>query len=86
LSEYKTLWDVNDILRSFDLENNHENLKEQEANPFENFLHCMGYYKHLSYNTAGSTMSTNVYQTYDPQYCIQSKLGLNTTKKTGHYQ
>jgi transposase InsO family protein len=29
---------VNDILRSFDLENNHENLKEQEDNPFDYFL------------------------------------------------
>jgi hypothetical protein len=29
---------VNDILRSFDLENNHEILKEQEDNPFDYFL------------------------------------------------
>jgi hypothetical protein len=29
---------VNDILRSFDLENNHENLEEQEDNPFDYFL------------------------------------------------
>jgi hypothetical protein len=26
---------VNDMLRSFDLENNHENLEEQEDNPFD---------------------------------------------------
>jgi hypothetical protein len=26
---------VNDILRSFDLENNHENLETQEDNPFD---------------------------------------------------
>jgi hypothetical protein len=29
---------VNDMLRSFDLENNHENLEEQEDNPFDHFL------------------------------------------------
>jgi hypothetical protein len=29
---------VNDILRSFDLENNHENLEEQEDNPFDYLL------------------------------------------------
>jgi hypothetical protein len=29
---------VNDMLRSFDLENNHENLEEQEDNPFGYFL------------------------------------------------
>jgi hypothetical protein len=26
---------VNDMLRSFDLENNHENLEEQEDKPFD---------------------------------------------------
>jgi hypothetical protein len=29
---------VNDMLRSFDLENNHENLEAQEDNPFDYFL------------------------------------------------
>jgi hypothetical protein len=29
---------VNDMLRSFDLENNHENLEEQEDYPFDYFL------------------------------------------------
>jgi hypothetical protein len=29
---------VNDMLRSFDLENNHENLGEQQDNPFDYFL------------------------------------------------
>jgi hypothetical protein len=29
---------VNFMLRSFDLENNHENLEEQEDNPFDYFL------------------------------------------------
>jgi hypothetical protein len=29
---------VNDMLISFDLENNHENLEEQEDNPFDYFL------------------------------------------------
>jgi hypothetical protein len=29
---------VNDMLRSFDLENNHENLEEQQDNPFDYFL------------------------------------------------
>jgi hypothetical protein len=30
--------DVNDMVRSFDLENNHENLETQEDNPFDYFL------------------------------------------------
>jgi hypothetical protein len=30
-------------------------------------------------------MSTCVWQRYDPQYCLQSKLGSNTKEKTGHY-
>jgi hypothetical protein len=40
LSEYTKLWAVNDMLRSFDLENeqNHENLEEQEDNPLDYFL------------------------------------------------
>jgi hypothetical protein len=29
---------VNDMLRLFDLENNHENLEEQEYIPFDSFL------------------------------------------------
>jgi hypothetical protein len=38
LSEYTKLWSVNDMLRSFDLEKNHENLENQEDNPFDYFL------------------------------------------------
>jgi hypothetical protein len=81
---------VIDILRSLDLENNHENLEEQEDNPFDYLLQSTawlpGYHMHLSHNTAGNTMSTCVWQRYDPQYCLQSKLGSNTKKKTGHYE
>jgi hypothetical protein len=36
LSEYTKKSVVNDMLRSFDLENNHENLEED--NPFDYFL------------------------------------------------
>jgi hypothetical protein len=32
------LTETNDMLRSFDFENNHENLEEQEDNPFDYFL------------------------------------------------
>jgi hypothetical protein len=63
---------VNDMLRSFDLENNHENIEEQEDYPFDYFLQSTallsGYQKHLSHSTAGNTMSTCVWQRYDPQY------------------
>jgi hypothetical protein len=38
LSKYTKLITVNDMLRSFDLENNHEHLEEQEDNPFDYFL------------------------------------------------
>jgi hypothetical protein len=72
------------------MENNHENLKEEEDNPFDCFLQSTAwlpsYQKHLSYNTAGNTMSIRVWQRYDPQYCLQIKLGLNTKEKTGHYK
>jgi hypothetical protein len=75
------------MLRSFDLEikRNHENLETQEVNPFDYFLQStawlIGYLKHLSYNTAGNIMSTCVWQRYDPQYCLQSKLGLKSKNK-----
>jgi hypothetical protein len=38
LSEYTKLYAVNDMLRSFDLESNHENLEQQEDNTFDYFL------------------------------------------------
>jgi hypothetical protein len=38
LSEYANLSNLNDMLRSFDLENDHENLEEQDHNPFDYFL------------------------------------------------
>jgi hypothetical protein len=82
LSEYTKLAIVNDMLRSFDLENNNENLEDLEDGPYDYFLQSTAllpsYEKHLSYNTAGNTMPTCVWQRYDPQYCLQSKLGLNT--------
>jgi hypothetical protein len=71
-------------------ENNHENLQEQEDNPFDYFLQSTAqlkrYQENLSYNTTGNTISTCVWQRYDPQYCLQSKLGLTTKKKTGHHK
>jgi hypothetical protein len=39
LSDYTKFLTVNDMLRSFDLENNHENLEHQEDNPFVYQLH-----------------------------------------------
>jgi hypothetical protein len=38
LSNNKKLCTVNDMFISFDLENNHEDLKEQGYNPFDYFL------------------------------------------------
>jgi hypothetical protein len=38
LNEYTKLWSVNDMLRSFDLENNHETIDKQEDNPFDYYL------------------------------------------------
>jgi hypothetical protein len=38
LSEYTKLYAADDVLRSFDLKNNHENLEEQDDNPFDYFL------------------------------------------------
>jgi hypothetical protein len=63
------------MLRSFDLQNDHENLEEQEDNPFDYFLQSApwlpSYYQHLSHNTAGNTMPTCVSQRYDPKYYLQ---------------
>jgi hypothetical protein len=38
LSKYTKFWSMNDILRSFDLESNHENLEEEQDNPFDYFF------------------------------------------------
>jgi hypothetical protein len=35
---------VNDMLRSFDLEANHQNLEEQEDNPFDYFLQSTAWF------------------------------------------
>jgi hypothetical protein len=57
---------VNKMLKSFDLENNQENLEQQEDNPFDCYLQATAwfpsYLKHLSHNTAGNTMPTCVWQ------------------------
>jgi hypothetical protein len=34
---------VNDMFRSFDLENNHQNLEEQKYDPFDDFNQLHGY-------------------------------------------
>jgi hypothetical protein len=64
LSEYTKFCIVNDMLKSFDLENNHENLKKQEDYQFDYFLQstaCLpNYFKNLSQKNAGNTMSTFV--------------------------
>jgi hypothetical protein len=51
------LWAFNDTLISFDLENNHETIEEQEYYPID----------HSSHKTAGNTMSNCVWQQYDAQ-------------------
>jgi hypothetical protein len=42
---------VNDMLRSFDLENNHENLEEQEDNQFDYFLQSTAWAIRSTYHT-----------------------------------
>jgi hypothetical protein len=51
LSEYTKLWIVNDMLRSFDLENNHENPEEKEDNPFDYFLQSTAWAIRSTYHT-----------------------------------
>jgi hypothetical protein len=51
LNEYTKLWSVNEMLRSFDLENNHENLEEQEDNPFDYFLQSTAWAIRSTYHT-----------------------------------
>jgi hypothetical protein len=43
LSEYTKFEADNDMLRSFDLENNHENLEKQENDPFDYFLESIAW-------------------------------------------
>jgi hypothetical protein len=54
------------MFRSFELENNHENLEEEEDNPFDYFLESTSwlprYQKHQLHNTAGNTMPTCVWK------------------------
>jgi hypothetical protein len=86
LSEYTMLYTINDMLRSFDLENNHENLEEQEDNPFNYFLQSTAWAIRSTYHTTtlqATPCPTCVWQRYDPQYCLQSKLGSNTKRKQG---
>jgi hypothetical protein len=56
---------VNDMIRSFDLGNNHENLEEQEDDPYDNFLQSAAWIirvlEHLSQNTAGNAISNCVW-------------------------
>jgi hypothetical protein len=63
------------MLRSFDLENIHENLEGDH--PFDSFQQSTAW-AIKKHNTAGNIMSTCVWQRYDSQYCLQSKLELNT--------
>jgi hypothetical protein len=42
---------VNDMLRSFDLENNHENLENKEDNPFDYFLQSTAWDIRSTYHT-----------------------------------
>jgi hypothetical protein len=45
------LFNVNDILRSFDLENNHENLETQTDNPFDYFFQSIAWVIRSTYHT-----------------------------------
>jgi hypothetical protein len=53
ISKDTKLHNVYDILRSFDLENenNHENLGEQEDNPFDYFLQSIAWAIRSTYHT-----------------------------------
>jgi hypothetical protein len=85
LSEYTNLHTVNDMLRSFELKNDHENLEGQEDNLFDYFLQSTAwipnYQNYLSCNTTDNTMPTCVWQKYNSQYCLQNELGSNTKRK-----
>jgi hypothetical protein len=57
-SVYTKLCIVNDVLRSFGLENNHKNLEEKEGIPFDCLLQSSAwlssYKKHLSHKATGT--------------------------------
>jgi hypothetical protein len=66
LSEFTKSTIANDMLRSFGMENNSENIEKQEDNLFEYSLQLTAlltsYSKRQSHNTADNTMSTCVWQ------------------------
>jgi hypothetical protein len=51
LSEYTKLCAVNDMLRSFDLENNHEDIEKQDDNLFDYFLQSTPWTMRSTYHT-----------------------------------
>jgi hypothetical protein len=51
LRKYTKLSMGNNMLRSFDLENNHENLEQQKDNPFDYFLQSTAWAIRSTYHT-----------------------------------
>jgi hypothetical protein len=66
LSEYTIFWVVYDIIRSYDLENNHENLEEEGDNPFDYFLQSTACAIRINFhtNTAGKTKPIFIWNRY----------------------
>jgi hypothetical protein len=79
------------MLRSFDLENNHENLDKKIIFLITSINQLYGYQAirrryHTTLQATPNTMSTCVWQRYDQQYYLQSQLGSNKKEKTGNYK
>jgi hypothetical protein len=77
---------VNDMLRSFNLENNHENLEEQEDNSFDYFLQPIAWDIRSTYHTILQAIPC---QLVFGRYMIQNiafRENWHQIQKTGHYQ
>jgi hypothetical protein len=72
------------MIRSFDLENNHENLEEQEDNPFDYFLRSTALAIRSTYHTTLKATPCQLVFGRDMIHNIAFRLGSNT--KTGYYQ
>jgi hypothetical protein len=76
------------MLRSFELENNHKNIEEQEDNPFDYFLQSTAWVMRITYH---KTLQTTPCQLVLGRYMIDNiafRANWNEIQKnkTGHYQ
>jgi hypothetical protein len=89
LSNYTKLSNLNNMLRSFDLENenNHENLEQQEDNPFDYFLQSTAWAIRNTYHTTLQATPCQLVFGRDMIHNVAFRANWDKIKKkTGHYK